>query len=130
MEVKIEKLRPFAQTPSEPVVGLDEDVSDAEGDVAGDECMSDYRSAFLDEDTGEVYEGGWFPRLMKRNGLGICLYPDGRIYEGVWLMGKEHGRGQLLTGDRQPIYVGEWMDGLMHGHGTYYFSNEDRYIGE
>jgi hypothetical protein len=107
-------------------------VGDAAADVSEfpDDSGCDYRCAFLDADSGEVYEGGWLPRLMKRHGLGICLYADGRIYEGLWSMGREHGRGQLLTGDRQPVYVGEWLDGQMHGHGTYNFPNGDRYSGE
>ena len=92
----------------------------------GDE--EDFRAAFYDEQTGEVYEGGWFNG--KRHGRGICLYIDGSMYEGNWNYGKEHGHGQLMSGDRQVICVGEWMDGLLHGHGTYNFASGDKYTGE
>jgi len=92
----------------------------------GDE--EDFRAAFYDEQTGEVFEGGWFNG--KRHGRGICLYIDGSMYEGNWNYGKEHGHGQLMSGDRQVICVGEWMDGLLHGHGTYNFASGDKYTGE
>lgn len=88
----------------------------------------DYKSAFFDETTGEVFEGGW--HSGKRHGRGICLFIDGSMFEGNWSLGKESGHGQLLSGDRQVIYMGEWQDGLMHGHGTYNFSNGDKYTGE
>lgn len=96
---------------------------------AGEDDEPDYKSAFYDETTGEVYEGGWY--FGKRHGRGICLFIDGSMYEGNWSMGKEHGRGQLLSGDRQVICVGDWMDGLMHGHGTYHFATSgDKYVGD
>jgi hypothetical protein len=95
-----------------------------------DDSNSDYRVAFLDEETGEVYEGGWYPNARRRHGAGICMYGDGTLYEGGWAMGREHGKGQLMTGDRQIIYTGEWVDGTMTGHGTYAFNNGDRYTGD
>ena len=95
-----------------------------------DDSKSNYRVAFLDDETGEVYEGGWYPHTQRRHGAGICLFADGTLYEGGWLMGREHGKGQLMTGERQIIYVGEWVDGTMTGHGTYTFSNGDRYTGD
>ena len=58
------------------------------------------------------------------------MYGDGTLYEGGWAMGREHGKGQLMTGDRQIIYTGEWVDGTMTGHGTYVFNNGDRYTGD
>ena len=92
----------------------------------------DYRIAFYDEETGEVYEGGWMKGLNggKRHGRGICVYNDGTMYEGQWQNGKCQGRGQLMTVNRQIIYTGEWIDGFMQGQGTYNFENGDRYIGD
>lgn len=87
----------------------------------------------------------WFRGL--RHGRGICLYTDGCLYEGQWVLGKEQGRGLLMTGDRQVsaqtkltvvdfillslqiIYFGDFFDGLMHGQGVYNFSNGDQYAG-
>ena len=86
-----------------------------------DDSKTDYRVAFLDEDTGEVYEGGWCPELRQRHGRGICAYADGTLYEGSWIYGKEQGKGSLMTGNRQLIYLGEWVDGYIHG--KYLISN-------
>eukprot|EP00605_Chrysophyceae_sp_TOSAG23-4_P000385 GSChrysophyteH1.ASY1.ANO1.441.1 assembled CDS len=88
----------------------------------------DFRGSHYDEQTGEVYEGGW--HNGRRHGRGVCLYADGSMYEGQWSNGKECGHGVLMIGDRKVLYTGEWMDGLMHGNGTYNFFNGDRYQGD
>lgn len=93
-----------------------------------DDPEEDYREAFQDCDSGEIYEGGW--TYGARNGRGVCLYNDGLLYEGNWLQNKEHGKGQLMTSDRKVLYSGDWLDGCFHGHGTYYFGNGDRYTGD
>lgn len=95
-----------------------------------DDSESEYRVAFLEEETGEVYEGGWHPYAQRRHGLGVCLYADGTMYEGSWVFGREHGRGQLMTGERHIIYMGEWTDGMIHGQGVYTFANGDKYAGD
>lgn len=83
--------------------------------------------AFLDED-GEIYEGemldGW------RHGMGVCMYPNGFMYQGQWKRGREHGRGKLMTADRRTIYEGEWLDGKMHGKGKYNFKSGACYEGD
>ena len=93
-----------------------------------DDPESSYREAFMDCDTGEVYEGEWYYGM--RHGKGICIYSDGLMYEGSWVGNKEHGKGMLMTGDRQIIYSGDWLEGYMHGFGTYNFGNGDRYMGD
>jgi hypothetical protein len=93
-----------------------------------DDPDTSYREAFMDCDSGELYEGGWY--YGTRHGKGICLYSDGLMYEGNWVANKEHGKGTLMTGDRQIIYTGDWLEGNMHGFGTYYFGNGDRYAGD
>ena len=87
----------------------------------------DFRSSYYDEQSSEVYEGGW--NNGKRHGRGICLYADGSLYEGQWINGKEHGHGQLMMSDRKILYTGEWMDGLMHGHGSYNFYKKPYFWG-
>ena len=93
-----------------------------------DDIDPTYRRIFFDENSGNIYEGGWMDG--KRDGKGICLFADGLIYEGSWIGGVEMGFGQLLTTERRLIYSGEWMDGLMHGHGTYFHANGDKYVGD
>lgn len=68
-----------------------------------------------------LYEGECKGRF--REGLGICLYENGNIYEGWWHRNKEHGKGILMTGDRHfVIYEGDWERGRMNGKGIYYYS--------
>jgi hypothetical protein len=55
-----------------------------------DDPLTDYRDAFMDVDSGEIYEGQWM--FGFRHGLGICLYCDGLMYEGFWVKGREHGK--------------------------------------
>jgi hypothetical protein len=45
----------------------------ADGEISG----KDYVTAFYDEVTGEVYEGGWSSTTQSRHGRGVCLYADG-----------------------------------------------------
>ena len=46
--------------------------------------------------------------------MGKYMYPDGKIYEGHWAIGKRHGRGILkdITGEQ---IVGEWSNGNYAG---------------
>mmetsp|Transcript_14674 Transcript_14674/g.22141 ORF Transcript_14674/g.22141 Transcript_14674/m.22141 type:complete len:748 (+) Transcript_14674:55-2298(+) len=98
-------------------------------DAYSDDIQDDYRHAFYDEDTGDVYEGGWENGL--RHGKGIALFPDGTMYEGTWLNGKKHGFGQLMDSNRQVIFSGEWYEGKFSGKGEYiYLSTGDVYTGE
>jgi len=128
-------------------------LADSSGNV-----VSTYRSAYLDPDTGDIYEGGWVDGF--RHGRGVCLYAlpsvlvetkDQEIsrststsllsnkneatqshfmYEGDWHRGKEHGQGEYMTGDRDVIYGGEFVDGVKQGFGSYYFPNGDTYTGD
>ncbi|CAE7376019.1 PIP5K6, partial [Symbiodinium microadriaticum] len=93
------------------------------------QLIEGYRSAFLDDTTGEVYEGGWCNGL--RHGYGVAVFVDGTMYEGSWVNGREHGQGQWMSSNRQQVlYKGEWADGRMHGSGTFNFPNGDMYTGE
>lgn len=87
-----------------------------------------YRDAFMDSETGEIYEGEWYNG--HRHGRGIVLYADGLMYEGTWLKGKEHGKGDLMLSDRTIVYTGDWYEGFFHGQGTYYYSAGDIYSGD
>ena len=46
---------------------------------SSEEYNSSWRSAFVDDATGEVYEGGWHKGL--RSMLGTCVYANGNMYE-------------------------------------------------
>jgi len=84
-------------------------------------------SALADED-GEVYEGDVVDG--ERDGLGICFFPNGLLYQGRWVRGREHGRGKLMTHSRRLIYEGEWAEGKMSGKGRYVFPSGGIYEGD
>ena len=52
------------------------------------------------------------------------------IRQGNWILGKEHGKGVLMSGDRKVIYSGDFADGYFHGTGHCYYGNGDEYCGE
>ena len=45
--------------------------------------------------------------------------PDGTVYDGAWLNGKKHGKGQLTTMQKFPkikvMYEGNWNEGELDG---------------
>ena len=78
-------------------------------------------------------------------------YPDGSVYEGVLVDGKQHGWGKFtdhlgdvyegewrdgklgvgkLTEYDGDVYEGEWRDGKKHGRGKYTYANGGVYEGE
>lgn len=97
-------------------------------DIKNEDTFCDFKDAFLDENTGEIYEGGW--KFGMKHGPGICLYNDGLLYDGNWNNGKECGKGTLMTGDRKLIYCGDWVEGIIQGYGTYHYVNGDIYVGD
>lgn len=88
--------------------------------------------AVYDEEVAEIYEGELCPKTGLRHGLGACVYVsrDQQIYEGEWKLGREHGRGTVLTRDRRVVFDGEFVDGKIHGRGVYVFTNGDVYHGD
>lgn len=96
-------------------------------DVSSDDDKS-YVEGQFDVESFEIYEGDIFNGI--RHGMGICLRPDGTLYEGSWINGKETGPGKLMYSDRKVIYSGDFLDGLFNGIGVYCFDNGDLYTGE
>ena len=66
------------------------------------------RGVFLDEDTGNAYEGQFVNKLF--NGTGIMKYANGDIYNGQWKDGKYYGNGKLTRKDGTSV-EGNWIDG-------------------
>jgi hypothetical protein len=76
---------------------------------------------------GDVYDGGYVEG--KQHGIGKATYANGYVYQGGWLQGKQHGQGKL-TKTNGNVYEGEWVDGKPHGHGKLTKANGDVYEGE
>ena len=95
---------------------------------------------------------GQLNQNRKREGLGVLVYQNGRVYEGEWIENKRHGRGYELfsTGNSYhgtyeggkangkgvyqwkngEVYDGEWMMGIKHGYGVWKGTNGESYIGQ
>ena len=71
---------------------------------------------------GSIDESGKFV------GHGVYTFPDGTIYDGLWLNGLRNGAGTQTWTDGTK-YVGNWKNGLRQGTGTITWSNGDKYVG-
>eukprot|EP00980_Cylindrotheca_fusiformis_P012833 scaffold3169_cov107-Cylindrotheca_fusiformis.AAC.3 len=81
-----------------------------------------------DTTTGLEYEGGFFDN--HKHGLGIVKYPDGRVYDTSFQLGKMSGKGHISWPDGSK-YWGHWNgDGIPHGRGKQEFSDGRVYDGE
>ena len=36
----------------------------------------------------------------KKDGYGVCTWPDGRVYKGNWSKGKPSGKGEYTEGNK------------------------------
>lgn len=48
--------------------------------------------------------------MINKEGVGIFFWPDGRIYEGAWKNGKQHGYGRYCSQNNEEKY-GYWENG-------------------
>ena len=69
------------------------------------------------------YEGYW--EKDKKNGQGICFFPDKSIYDGTFVDDLFDGYGKFSWSNND-IYIGEWKDGRMDGEGE--FKHNDGHI--
>lgn len=46
----------------------------------------------------------------KRQGRGVFTWKDGRVYDGEWMDGKQHGKGTFIKVDNTRR-VGIWENG-------------------
>ena len=67
------------------------------------------------------------------NGFGVLKLDNGIIYEGDWLNGKYHGKGELILGSgkyKGDKYIGDFINGFKDGVGTYFHKNGSKYKGQ
>ena len=67
------------------------------------------------------------------NGFGVLKLDNGIIYEGDWLNGKYHGKGELTLGSgkyKGDKYIGDFINGFKDGVGTYFHKNGSKYKGQ
>lgn len=86
------------------------------------------------------------------DGKGMCISPDGTVWDGFWLNGKPtkrgtikwkngqvydgewnsygpNGEGMMMYPDKR-VYTGTFRDGERHGHGTLTMPNGESFKGE
>lgn len=54
----------------------------------------------------------------ERQGFGIAVMEDGKVYEGFWEKDKMEGHGRM-TYKNGSQYTGDWLKGKRWGYGTY-----------
>ena len=76
---------------------------------------------------GDMYEGMFINNMAQ--GKGIKTWADGRRYMGDWVHDKANGQGvySSLNGDR---YEGAWVNGAQHGKGTLTRKDGRKYVGD
>jgi hypothetical protein len=57
-------------------------------------------------------------KTNSREGLGVCVYSNGRRYEGSWSNDKRSGVGYELFSGKN-LYKGEYVNGQVQGRGVY-----------
>ena len=80
---------------------------------------------FISED-GYIYLGIWLDG--KQHGKGVEVWEDGRKYIGEFKNDKKDGNGTFSLSDGTK-YIGQYKNGKQHGHGVYLGSNGDKYSG-
>ena len=76
-----------------------------------------------DEQRGNyIYIGTLDPGLIERDGVGLCIFQSGHMYEGFWETNKAEGEGRYIY-KNQNYYQGMFENDKMHGKGTMHFAD-------
>jgi len=76
-----------------------------------------------------AYKGQIHEQTGKRDGYGVFINNDGRVFEGYWLNDKRNGIG-YETYKNGNFYQGTFMNNKPHGKGVYTWANGEKYDGE
>ena len=124
--------------------------------TANDEEPSASTNGLKPDADGFVYFGEYRYRGQMSDGnpdgKGMCISPDGTVWDGFWLNGKPtkrgtikwkngqvydgewnsygpNGEGKMMYPDKR-VYTGTFRDGERHGHGTLTMPNGESFKGE
>ena len=76
-----------------------------------------------------TYKGQISEANGKRDGYGVLIYNDGRVFEGFWVNDRRDGIG-YETYKNGNFYQGTFMNNKPHGKGVYTWANGEKYDGE
>lgn len=85
--------------------------------------------AFKKYKNKSTYKGEISQKTHQRNGCGVLIYADGRLYEGEWKADKRNGQGFEIF-KRGHIYLGNFFNNKPHGKGLFTWSNGETYDGD
>lgn len=124
--------------------------------TANDEEPSASTNDLKPDADGFVYFGEYRYRGQMSDGnpdgMGMCISPDGTVWDGFWINGKPtkrgtikwkngqvydgewnsygpNGEGKMMYPDKR-VYTGTFRDGERHGHGTLTMPNGESFKGE
>ncbi|OMJ70275.1 hypothetical protein SteCoe_31786 [Stentor coeruleus] len=75
---------------------------------------------------GDIYEGLFV--MGVRDGYGVYKYASGQVYEGDFKENLKHGIGRMSYG-KKGSYHGYFESGKRHGEGVFMYTNGDTYSG-
>lgn len=107
------------------VLTVTNDLGKYHGEVLRGYCM--HGTGKIQYANGDKYEGVF--AVGKRHGKGVFTSKDGEEYAGEFVWNKPQGTGKLTSvgGD---VYTGQFHCGKKHGHGLQKWKNGDLYVGE
>ncbi|HLP95084.1 MAG TPA: caspase family protein [Saprospiraceae bacterium] len=62
-------------------------------------------------------------------GMGVMVYADGAVYEGIFFYGIKSGEKGTITYVNGDKYIGQWSDDFSNGKGEYWFKSGERFEG-
>ena len=83
-----------------------------------------------DNDEGKyMFIGTMDSDLQACDGVGLCIYQSGNMYEGFWENNQAKGEGRYIMQNKD-YYEGEFDNDRMHGKGIMYCANGEVKEGE
>lgn len=76
---------------------------------------------------GTVWDGFWLNGKPTKRGT--IKWKNGQVYDGVWNSYGPNGEGKMMYPDKR-VYTGTFRDGERHGHGTLTMPNGESFKGE
>ena len=103
-------------------------IDDQSNFVNSNNLVNVHNMKISEDEESAVYSGQMIKDTDIKQGFGIMRWPDGTVYEGLWMNNLYNGRGKLYhaSGD---LYEGEFVDDMAQGFGIYRHANGSKYVG-
>ncbi|MDW7693387.1 hypothetical protein R9C00_01410 [Flammeovirgaceae bacterium SG7u.111] len=93
-------------------------------------CLFGFELHTIAQDTTATAQGVYKGKIRRgvRHGYGVCTWPDGSKYEGMWKYGTMTGKGTFTY--KGNTYDGLWLNGKKDGRGKLTYADGSVYEGE